>query len=125
MMAVTTIEVYMMFIGLILFAILAVFIVYAEASGEKEHKKKAKEERRAEASEINPEKRSEEESPVTIVVSEPSPAEQALLAANRQSLQMSMGALEAHRLLAEAARRHEYDPAPAAWYTDAEWNVQP
>ena len=56
-------------------------------------------------------------------IPESTPAEEALLATNRQSLQLNMGALEAHRLLAEAAKRHEHDPAPSSWYVDAEWNV--
>lgn len=123
MVAVTTIEVYMLFIGLMLFAILAVFIVYAEASGEREHNKKATEERQTEALEASPEKPMEDQQSYTVVMQEITPTERALLAANRQSLQMNMGVLEAHRLLAKAAQRHEHDPMPTASYMDAEWNV--
>jgi len=123
MVEITTVNIYMLFIGLMLFAILAVFIVYAEASGEKEHKKKTTEEKQAEALEASSEKYGEVDSTITVVFPEPSPTEQALLAANRQSLQLNMGAMEAHRLLVEAAQRHEHDPVPAEWYVDAEWKV--
>ena len=44
MVEITTVNIYMLFIGLMLFAILAVFIVYAEASGEKDRKRKVAEE---------------------------------------------------------------------------------
>ena len=123
MVEITTINVYMLFIGLMLFAILAVFIVYAEASGEKEHRKKTTEEKQAEALETSSEEPPENHQDFTVIVPEITPAERALLAANRQSLQLNMGALEAHRLLAEAAKRHEHDPTPSSWYMDAEWNV--
>lgn len=91
----------------------------------KECKNKAARPDQEEAPKMEAEETTEDQSDFIVSVPEPSPAEQALLAANRQSLQMNMGALEAHRLLAEAARRHEHDHAPPAWYTDAEWNVQP
>lgn len=123
MVEITTVNIYMLFIGLMLFAILAVFIVYAEASGEKDRKRKVAEEEQKEASEASSEKPGEDRQSYTVVVQEITPAERALFAANRQSFQMSMGAMEAHRLLAEAAQRHEHDPAPAASYMDAEWNV--
>lgn len=123
MVEITTVNIYMLFIGLMLFAILAVFIVYAEASGEKDRKRKVAEEEQKEASEASSEKPGEDRQSYTVVVQEITPAERALLAANRQSLQMSMGALEAHRLLAEAAHRHEHDPMPSSWYVDAEWKV--
>ena len=107
-----------------------IFIVLVTLAGlsydaYKEHRKEATFPDQKEATEIEEKETTEKDSNVTAIVPRPSPAEQALLAANRRSLQMNMGALEAHRLLAEAARRHEYDPTPAAWYTDAEWNVQP
>lgn len=56
-------------------------------------------------------------------IPESTPAEEALLAANRQSLQMNMDAMEAYRLLAETAKAHEDDPVPAEWYVEAEWKV--
>ncbi|MDY6366335.1 MAG: hypothetical protein SPL18_06740 [Oscillospiraceae bacterium] len=123
MVEITTVNIYMLFIGLMLFAILAVFIVYAEASGEKDRKRKVAEEEQKEASEASSEKPGEDRQSYTVVVQEITPAERALLAANRQSLQMNMGVLEAHRLLAKAAQRHEHDPMPTASYMDAEWNV--
>lgn len=67
----------------------------------------------------------EEPEHITIVIPDPSPAEVALLAANRQSFQMNLDMVEAQHFLAEAARRHELDPTPAAWYKDAEWDVLP
>ena len=65
----------------------------------------------------------EDQQSYTVIMQEITPAEKALLAANRQTLQMNMGALEAHRLMAEAARLHEHDPVPATSYMDAEWRV--
>ena len=44
MVEITTVNIYMLFIGLMLFAILAVFIVYAEAAGERDRKREAAEE---------------------------------------------------------------------------------
>ena len=114
-------ETWMLFIAMMVSLILALLVVYSDVLCEKERGKKAEEQEEDSGDTQN----DCPEASVSFIIPEPSPTEQALLAANRQSLQMSMGALEAHRLLAEAARRHEYDPAPAAWYTDAEWNVQP
>ena len=91
----------------------------------KDRKKKAAVHDQEEAPEIKEEETTEKGGNVAAIVPRPGPAEQALLAANRQSFQMNMGALEAHRLLAEAAKRHEHDPVPASWYRDAEWDVQP
>ena len=123
MVEITTINIYMLFIGLMLFAILAVFIVYAEAAGERDRKREAAEEQQEEVSEASSEKPMEDQQSYTYVMQEITPAEMALFAANRQNLQMNMGALEAHRLMAEAARLHEHDPVPATSYMDAEWRV--
>lgn len=123
MVEITTVNIYMLFIGLMLFAILAVFIVYAEAAGERDRKREAAEEQQEEVSEASSEKPMEDQQSYTYVMQEITPAEMALFAANRQNLQMNMGALEAHRLMAEVARLHEHDPMPAASYMDAEWRV--
>ena len=123
MVEITTVNIYMLFIGLMLFAILAVFIVYAEAAGERDRKREAAEEQQEEVSEASSEKPMEDQQSYTYVMQEITPAEMALFAANRQNLQMNMGALEAHRLMAEAARLHEHDPVPATSYMDAEWRV--
>lgn len=123
MVEITTVNIYMLFIGLMLFAILAVFIVYAEAAGERDRKREAAEKQQEEVSEASSEKPMEDQQSYTYVMQEITPAEMALFAANRQNLQMNMGALEAHRLMAEAARLHEHDPMPAASYMDAELRV--
>ena len=78
--------------------------------------KEADKERASRTREKKPETRDEN----ATVTSEPSPAEKALLAANRQSLQMTMDALEAHRQLASAAMRQGSQPKTTASHTDAE-----
>lgn len=123
MVEITTVNIYMLFIGLMLFAILAVFIVYAEATGERDRKRKVSEKEQKKASEASSEKPMEDQQSYTVVMQEITPTERALLAANRQNLQMNMGALESHRLLAEAAKLHERDPMPTASYMDAEWRA--
>ena len=108
------------------FVVLFTFIglVYDECKEfrKKDHASQAPRPQR-EAHEEKVEEPSEESEDVTVIISEPSPAESALWAANRQSLQMNLSALEAHRLLSEAARRYEPETASAEDCRDAEWRI--
>lgn len=112
-------ETWMLFIAMMVSVILALLVVYSDALCKRARRGRAEEQKEGSG---NTQNECPEDS-VSSIIPEPSPTEQALLAANHQSLQLNMGALEAHRLLAEAAHRHEHDPMPSSWYVDAEWKV--
>ena len=109
-------ETWMLFIAMMVSLILALLVLYSDVLCERERRRKA-EEHKEESGDTQKEYPKDS---VSFIIPEPSPTEQALIAANRQSLQLNMGALEAHRLMAEAAQRHEHDPMSATWYTDTE-----
>lgn len=114
-----TMETWMLFIAMMVSLILALLVVYSDVLCEKERRRKAEEQKE----ESGYTQKEYPKDSVSFIIPEPSPTEQALLAANHQNLQLNMGAMEAHRLLVEAAQRHEHDPVPAEWYVDAEWKV--
>lgn len=118
MTALTTLDGNMFLVWVTLFSIVALIGIYAETPGSKS----ADADRRRE----EPQKEAEPLEKVqtyTYVIPELSPAEKAFLAANREALRLNMDAMEAQRLLLEAAQRHEHDPAADEWYVDAEWKV--
>lgn len=118
-----TMGVFMFLNGLAVLLVAVIFAIFVDEVDDKSKRRKEPDAKHEKVHEEHVKNTSDEPHEYTVIIPDPSPAEVALLAANRQSFQLNLDMLDAQRLLAETARRHELDPTPAEWYHDAEWRA--